>query len=535
MASPARLLIVLLLFILARPVFRATMEESIQQSLPILVDATESMNLADFRGDENDLKRAAIAKNLLDPAKGLDQPANSGQLAMVQHVTRIDLVKSVMKNPRLNLLSRLRKDYLLQPFKFGKKLSGLTAASDSAATAANQPNPPGMPVAAQPVDADNLWIDQLKATDSETRLGDAVVDTLARTRGQPIAGVVICTDGQSNAGSSIILAAEQAKTEGVPLYIYGVGISSPKDIIVSNMFCQDVAFVNDELPVRVLVRNCGLAGTRVPIKLTLDDKEVASQDIVLDGSGEQEVKLAFTPKEEGDAHRLKARIEPLEVEASKDNNETTQMLKVVNKKIKVLYVEQSPRWEFKYLMAMLLRDRRVEFKTWLVEGSPKLSAVPDSPYLAGFPDTVEELGKYDLLILGDVDPKRFTSGQMENIQRFVSVGGGGLLSIVGRNYNPWVYGNTKLADLLPVDIAENSAVAVTANPGSTDPITLELTQAGREATMLRLAGTADASAEEWAKLPPIYWDAKFSARSLEPPCWWKTPILPNATVSGGCR
>jgi len=508
MASLRGLLIVLLLFILARPVFHATLEESVQQSLPILVDTTQSMGLADLRGDEADLKRAAIAKNVLDPAKGLDQPANPVQLGSLQHVPRIDLIKSVLKNPRMNLLSRLRKDYLLEPFKFGTKLAGMTAASDPAAAGKDQSKASGDKAPKPPVLADNLWIDQLSATDPETHLGDAVTDILAGTRGQPRAGMVICTDGQSNAGRSIVLAAEQAKNQGVPLYIYGVGISSPKDIIVSNMFCQDVAFVNDTLPVRVLVRNRGLAGTRVPIRLTLDDKEMATQDIVLDASGEQEVQMSFTPTDEGDADKLKARIEPLEVEASKDNNETSQSLKVVNKKIKVLYIEQSPRWEFKYLMAMLLRDRRVEFKTWLVEGSPKLSTSPESPYLPAFPESVEELGKYDLLIWGDVDPKKITPEQMESIERFVSVGGGGLLSIAGRNFNPWAYGGTKLAELQPVDVAEPNAVGVTANAGSMQPITLELTQAGREATMLRLAGTPDASAEQWAKLPPIYWDAQ---------------------------
>ena len=57
----------------------------------------------------------------------------------------------------------------------------------------------------------------------------------------------------------------------------------------------------------------------------------------------------------------------------KDNNSRAQRLKVIDAKIKVLLVDQSPRWEFRYLQAMLLRDRRVDLKCFLVEGDKAIS------------------------------------------------------------------------------------------------------------------------------------------------------------------
>ena len=107
-------------------------------------------------------------------------------------------------------------------------------------------------------------------------MGDAVSDVLARTRGQSSAGIFIITDGQSNAGRSLVAAAEQAKIENVPLYVYGVGIAQPRDIIVSNLFTRDVAFVGDELPVNVRVRGLGLAGETATV--TLQPQRRAGRD-----------------------------------------------------------------------------------------------------------------------------------------------------------------------------------------------------------------------------------------------------------------
>ena len=51
----------------------------------------------------------------------------------------------------------------------------------------------------------------------------------------------------------------------------------------------------------------------------------------------------------------------------------------------MLLVESAPRWEFKYLQALLLRDRRVQLKCVLQEIDPAISADPTGPYLPAFP------------------------------------------------------------------------------------------------------------------------------------------------------
>src|SRR5205085_3366331 len=81
----------------------------------------------------------------------------------------------------------------------------------------------------------------------------------------------------------------------------------------------------------------------------------------------------------------------------------TRSLRVVDQKIRVLYVESSPRWEYKFLQPALLRDKRVQVDFLLIHADPKVSK-GGKPFLSEFPRSREEFfgAKYNLVILGDV-------------------------------------------------------------------------------------------------------------------------------------
>ena len=74
LASLRGLFLFLLLIILAHPVLRVTLEGSVRRSMQILVDVSQSMDIPDMRTSGADLKRAAIAKNILEPRAGSISP-----------------------------------------------------------------------------------------------------------------------------------------------------------------------------------------------------------------------------------------------------------------------------------------------------------------------------------------------------------------------------------------------------------------------------------------------------------------------------
>ncbi len=481
MAGLRAALLGLILLAIVDPVVRLSIHTPSRRSVVLLFDDSASMALRDARPADADVRRALIAQDALDPAKGLNQPM--GTVAKPPTPSRVELVRSAFANRRLDLLGRLGRDGDVRLSTFGR--------------------PDGV--------ADLDAVDHLTAAGPSTPLGDAIRSTLARGRGQSVAAVVLVTDGQSNAGGSPVAAATAAGGQGVPLLIYGVGVSDARDIIVSDLFAPDVSFVRDDVPVTVRVRGVGLAGQVGHLVLKLGDATVDRQDVTFTGA-EQAIAMRATPQAAG-SFVLSASIAPRPDEATPANNSAEARLRVVDGKLKVLLVDSSPRWGFKFLQASLLDDRRVSLKCLLQGADPGTSADPASPYVSAFPaDKAELFDHYDLVILGDVDPGGFSAAQVGALAQFVDQFGGGLLVVPGKRFGIGGYAGTPLAKLLPVDPATARAA------DGAHAITLKRTEAGTRSPMMRLTADPAASEAAWAALPPIYWDlpavAKPGAESL---------------------
>ena len=474
--SALRILFIgLILALLLRPVLSFTVEGNVRRVLVLLMDSSASMQIKDTRINELDRKRVAIAKGTAE-----------------EQAPRIEVARGAFKNEKLNLLPRLDREFDLAAFTFGQGVVEVSARS----TATNEQ-----------VTADQFtWVDRLTATNAVTAMGDAMREVLNRKRGQPIAGVVLVTDGVNNSGTLPLESAGLLRQEGVPVYAYGVGITQPRDIIVGNMFAPEITFSKDEVPITVRVRGQGLKGESAELVLKLGHQTVATKSIAFEEDGEQVVPLKFTPQSAGEFD-LEASIDPRSDETVKDNNTRTQRLKVIDARIKILLVDQSPRWEFKYLQAMLLRDRRVDLKCFLVEGDPGISRDPTAPYLAQFPSRKDDLFQYDLVIFGDVDPKAIGSAQFDNINELVSRFGGALVMVAGKRFAPQAYKSSVLEKLLPVEF-DRSAMESPLDTLSDKPIRLELTPAGRASPMLRLSDNDQENAALWKQLPPLYWVSK---------------------------
>jgi hypothetical protein len=483
----------LVLGLLLRPILALTIEGSIRRSLVVLIDDSTSMNIKDPRLDAADQKRAALARNVLDPAKGIGQPLDAMRSKDNEQVARVEVVRGALKNPRLNLLPRLEKNFDLDPFTFGQGVAQLLHPE----TKTNE---------SRKIE-DYTWIEKLAPTSALTPIGDALRDVINRKRGQPLAGIVLVTDGANNSGSQPREVAAMLRADGVPLYVYGVGITSPRDIIVANIFAPDVTFVKDEVNVTVRVRSQGLSGQNARLKLQLNSTTAAEKEVLFGVDGEQVVQMSFTPLNQGEFD-LTASIEPRDDETVKENNSASQRIKVVDSKIRILLADQSPRWEFRYLQAMLMRDRRVDLKCFLMESDPAIARGTNTPYVDQFPSQREEMGKYDLVIFGDIDPRKLSPNQLETVSYFVSELGGSFVMLAGKKFSPHAYRRTVLDKMLPVEF---DGVALTATePVADKPVRLELTAAGRANLMMRLSDREAESAAVWKQLPPVYWVAKVS-------------------------
>src|SRR3954453_22342611 len=88
----------LILLLLMRPILSFTVEGSVRRLLVLLVDASASMQIKDPRLAADDQKRAGIARDYLDPTKGLSQILDNNRVQEVEQMQRLEILKSVLKN-----------------------------------------------------------------------------------------------------------------------------------------------------------------------------------------------------------------------------------------------------------------------------------------------------------------------------------------------------------------------------------------------------------------------------------------------------
>ena len=388
--------------------------------------------------------RAAMAQGELDRRKGLDQPLDAKQARAEAGAARGTAARRAASNEDLGLLAKFAKEYDLSTFTFGAALAEIaTAAAPDPSTRRRQDRarPARVGGQARPEKPDDR--DRRRRARAARRASAA---SRWRASSSPPTARTI-------SAPQPLEAARLARAEGVPLYIYGVGITSPRDIIVANLFTQEVAFVKDELPVTVRVRGQGLRGETAKITLELGDEVVATQRPRLHRRRRADGGAAFHA-EDRSANSNCAR--PSSRATTRRRRTTTPWRsgsRSSTARSRCCCVEESPRWEFRYLQSVLLRDRRIEVKCWLQSRATRRIADGEgSPYVKAFPATKEELFKYDLVILGDVGAKELGDAPIEWLGEFVSKFGGSCLFIAGPRYNPAAYRGTELEKMLPVEL-----------------------------------------------------------------------------------
>jgi hypothetical protein len=442
-------LLLLTLFLLMGPVLTVETIKKRKAFIIVLLDESRSMQKVDLL--QTDKEREAVSK-----VTGVTNETDLRQL------TRADVVKKVLENPQLKILDELENKLNVAYFTFSS-----TAASK---------------------ESREKLLEEYKKDNcigTETAIGDAIKTALNSLRGQYVAGVVVFTDGKNNAGMATKEIASQLKQRYLPIYTVAAGIPhTPKDIALLELEAREAVLAGDAFKVDFKVSSFGYEGETVtanlyayPIKekdkeLGQDPKELdrlieesrkeADLPIALSGNNvKQSLSLQYVPKVPGD-YLLILRIDPRAEENTAHNNYLTHRLRVADDKIKVLYVEHPPRFEYRYLKNSLVRDPKILAHCILTSADPEFTQEhtrSDDPLfrepLKEFPKDLKTLLEYDVVIFGDIDPAKLGPDAAKHLETFVTEFGKGIIFISGAMNNPRTLANTPLASLLPVVADEN--------------------------------------------------------------------------------
>lgn len=461
------------LVLLFEPVVAYEMQTNQRRSLLVMVDTSASMAIKDARRTPKDIEEAAQAMGKLNFGEGIINLSEIDKQSAA-NATRLDLVKGLMDHPKQNVFKQLAKDYQLQYFSFGDKLDSAKSEDDNVPEA----------------------LKNATAAAKSTRLGDAIQEAVSRYAGQSISGIVVLTDGASNQGAEPLDIARRMGSQGMPLYMVGMGMSNPPDVRVKGLVVQDKVFVKDIVPVRFQIQNTGYTGQPATVSLLLDNKEVGKRQVALKG-GTTFYELTFVPERTADAARLEVAVAPQAGEANVENNRVQKTLKIIDDKIKVLYVEGKPRWEYRYLRRVLMRDHRLDVKFLMTEGDKDLARYSEE-YVSEFPEDATKAFNFDLVILGDVPSTYFNSNQFARMEQMVRQWGGSLIMIAGGKNAPGTYANTPIANMLPVKFRNEAWESVD------DAVYPTVTDEGFNSALMALDASKEATQSIWSVVHPLY-------------------------------
>lgn len=492
MARPLRLglaalraaALMLIVLLLLEPALRVPRQTTIRSRLPVLIDVSQSMAVRDARKRTVDLVEAAAALDKLpwpapdeepgpDPRAYADYFSTKEKREEVSAAQRRALVKSVLDHPSMRVFDRLAESHGLRFHLF--------ADHDEAV-------PPGEQLLAA--------IDRgLPRADAATQLGRALESVLTRYAGYPLSGVVLLTDGASNQGPDPEQVARRLGEQNIPLYTVGVGLAEPNDILIRNLIARDVLFTKDIVTIKARIASSGYENRTVSLRASLDGAEVASKTLVLTGEPQLEQLTFQAPQVPGRA-LLDVEVSPLAGEAAADNNTVSRNVRFIDEKMKVLYIEGSPRWEYRYLRSILKRDRRLDVRFMMTEGDAALGrASPD--HIESFPDAAADAFAYDLVIIGDVRASELEPEQIDLIERLVRERGGTLLMIAGEDHAPADYADTPLAAMLPVRLEEGVQQEISRH---VHPV---VTPAGRQSMVMLVDSPHSRNDTRWSIVKPL--------------------------------
>ncbi|HEY5791885.1 MAG TPA: vWA domain-containing protein, partial [Chthoniobacterales bacterium] len=486
--------IAIFLILLVKPALNLTLHEPVRQALLVLVDASESMQIQDRRTAPEDLKRAGLATGALDPRLGLNQDAPAGAAAAsLNGMSRQQLLNNLAANEKLNLWPRLFEKSDLSFFRFGRDAmsAGPLAPEDSGSTLTTAE-------AAR-------FFKALQFKEPATAIGEATRQVLGESRSQNAGAILLITDGANNSGLPPAEAARMARERDMPLFIYGIGVTESADLHLRDLEAPKLAFAKERVEVKAKLRSQGVTDRSVTATLKANGTEVASQKVEINENGDHEITFQFVPEEPGEL-TLEASTPVLGEEITQENNTASTKIRIVNDKVHVLYIDQEPRWDFRYLLAFLQRDRRLEVQAVLIDGEPGLNQLKDSPFLPGLPEDREGFFKNEILILGDVDPKDLGETRMQIIREWVEQASGGIIFLAGPKFDPSAYAGTPLEPLLPV-VPDTTRSAAQRAERAPEPQSLKLTAAGETSPYLRLNEDPAENQKLWASFPGVRWTA----------------------------
>lgn len=489
------LLLALLVFTLADPIFRLSITRQHRPHVYVVIDGTDSMAIAD---EYEESERKALWQSA-----GYSSAASPGTLpkseptpisTSVAQPTRMELVQSLLQKDK-NLLSRLESKAQVDVFIFDGATTSQLRKIPSAEGSGDKLDPA-------------FIARQLTTKGQVTAVGSVLRESLQQVGSGNLAGVVLVSDFSNNSGPAP--KGDPFRERGVLLYTVGVGATETVDLAVDVQTDPRMKKA-ERSAVTVKLRQSGLGGRQASVKLI---GRRLSSDSMMPGEfeftvGEKNVDLnegvstvdfPYTPEEAGRVEFV-AEVQPLDGETVTENNRFAREVNIIDDYLRLMYVAYEPTWEWRFIKEVFHRDKLVGmqgFRTFLGSSDPRVRE-NNVLFLPTLTPKRSEFFANDVIFLDDLPQSALNDRFGDMVKEFVGNLGGGLVVISGSRFGPKELVGTPLADMLPVIVDPQQ------NVRDDRDFRPQLTPHAPRYQFMELGQTPQESAMAWENMGRLQW------------------------------
>ncbi len=374
-----------LMLFLFRPMIVVPPSSARNAVVPILIDVSRSMRIADAES----------------PGSGTAQ-------------SRIASAGALLKS---NLLPAITNHFTTDLYTIGDNVSPLAASA----------------------------IDRLGANARRTELAAALASIRDRYRGQRIPGIVVLSDGgdTGDAAQRGSVGAVGRTTDGPPVYAIGFGSPDVQDREVVGIAAGDPRIDRASVDLHVSAVSHGFGRTPFSIRVLGNGRLLETRRVTPRADGSP-VDETFTIAPDPLTPTVyTAEIPPDASEPVVENNARSVLVSPAGRARRLLVIEGAPGFEHSFLTRAWAGDPGLELDVVTRKGRNadnldtffvQAGAGRAASLTTGFPARREQVFAYDALVIANVDAGALTRAQLTQIAEFVSERGGGVLVMGGRSF-----------------------------------------------------------------------------------------------------
>ncbi len=263
----------------------------------------------------------------------------------------------------------------------------------------------------------------------------------ASASGDSFAGVIALSDGRQTASPSpaeLESLALRLRSRRAPFHAVAIGAGvPPRDLIVRATRPTVTVFKGQKARIPIAIATEGLGPQKPEVRLLDEDgKELAK--LAVEVAAGKPAFAVFELDAPPASTRWTLETAALPEETNPGNNRAAVNVRLLESKTRVFLAEGAPYWDSKFLAQLLRQQTQME-----VHSVHRLSeeryfridsgeAEPAETSKAVFPETLDELSRYDLVVFGKNIDAFLTPSRLEALRTYVRDRGGAVLFARGK-------------------------------------------------------------------------------------------------------